>query len=384
MSSAEKRQVSGSVSVPKRRRAYPFENMSEEDLEKIRKDTEQRWARHNEEWTAMEAAEAALSPEERRQNKIDAQAAPIMAHLRSTIPAPGIAVQLAPWSPRGSKCKFWQCSRGQILPHEYRIAMKPGTEHWSGSPDFFHVECFEDLIDLSSLEVLGRIYPECQTTLDGSYLLDEGAKQAVLRWIVEQNGQPTPQADVGVNAHPKTSSSTQPLPVSVPSAVNPTTTEEPSRVVIVPAGEPYTISAHKSKAPVDERTSKHATMTLASNTVCVHPEMVNTNAKNNEAEAKETEGTLDDVTVNEPGVSDTGLPENVSKASGAGRFGDVDGVQSSDAADDTRNIEPSGIDAILPEPSDKRHGLSQALEAWKTREASNSGTVRFTATGMYH
>lgn len=49
--------------------------------------------------------------------------------------------------------------------------------------EFFHIECLEHLLVLSSPDILPHIYPEFQSNLDREQLLDGGAKLVVEEWI---------------------------------------------------------------------------------------------------------------------------------------------------------------------------------------------------------
>ncbi|XTI85849.1 hypothetical protein V2W45_1377750 [Cenococcum geophilum] len=81
----------------------------------------------------------------------------------------------------------------QIKEGSYRIAVHPGMNHVYQNPDFYHVQCFEDLVDFSQAAYLDRIQPVTRRTAsmrglkgtsvaDGNYLVDGGAERLVLEW----------------------------------------------------------------------------------------------------------------------------------------------------------------------------------------------------------
>jgi hypothetical protein len=121
-------------------------------------------------------------------------------------------IELAPNSNRGAACQHITCT-DRIEEGSYRIAMQPGrynmyrnpgkTYQWPSSNslhrklttliDFYHVRCFEDLVDFSQAEYLDRIQPVTRSSAnmrglkgssiaDGNYLVDGGAEKLILEW----------------------------------------------------------------------------------------------------------------------------------------------------------------------------------------------------------
>lgn len=129
MAPVEKRKA-GDNHPPRRRHKNLFEGLTEEEHEKMRKDGDEAIARID----AIMAAEAAIPSEVKRQNMIDAQRIEIESHLRDIEASAHVTVQLAPSSSRGSTCRYRACEDGPISPRNYRVALKPGLSHWSGSP----------------------------------------------------------------------------------------------------------------------------------------------------------------------------------------------------------------------------------------------------------
>ncbi|KAK3167259.1 hypothetical protein OEA41_010385 [Lepraria neglecta] len=95
---------------------------------------------------------------------------------------PMIIVQIAPDHHTGARCRLWGCG-DTIKPYSYRLAIRPGMENFRHSPDYFHVECLEKLLDLSSPDILPRLLPEYIANRDYDYLLDSGARFIVVEWI---------------------------------------------------------------------------------------------------------------------------------------------------------------------------------------------------------
>jgi hypothetical protein len=84
------------------------------------------------------------------------------------------------------------------------VYQSPGrTDQWASSDnlhreltallDFYHVRCFEDLVDFSQAAYIDRILPVTRhnarmrglkgtSVADGNYLLDGGAERLVLEW----------------------------------------------------------------------------------------------------------------------------------------------------------------------------------------------------------
>ncbi|CAH0025066.1 unnamed protein product [Clonostachys rhizophaga] len=76
----------------------------------------------------------------------------------------------------------------------YRVAVDPGMWNYWGKADFYHVECFEKLADLTKEKYLDRLKPLSRnnfaqrnanksTMMSGFYLLDAGAERLILQWI---------------------------------------------------------------------------------------------------------------------------------------------------------------------------------------------------------
>ncbi|RYP73207.1 hypothetical protein DL769_004266 [Monosporascus sp. CRB-8-3] len=103
-------------------------------------------------------------------------------------------VELAPSSSqRGSGCRFVTCDK-KIDEGNYRIAVYPGMYSMYGSADFYHVGCFEKLVDFSKVEYFNHLQPVTRRTValrglkgssicDGNYMLDGGAERLVLEWM---------------------------------------------------------------------------------------------------------------------------------------------------------------------------------------------------------
>ncbi|KAI0867786.1 hypothetical protein GGS24DRAFT_259681 [Hypoxylon argillaceum] len=98
-----------------------------------------------------------------------------------------------PSSARGAGCRFPYCEE-RIREDDYRIAVFPGMKNYYGSADFYHIECFEKLVDFSQSEFLRRLQPltrinwnarglKTNSISSGNYLLDGGAERLALYWI---------------------------------------------------------------------------------------------------------------------------------------------------------------------------------------------------------
>ncbi|CAI6092575.1 unnamed protein product [Clonostachys chloroleuca] len=81
-----------------------------------------------------------------------------------------------------------------IESDDYRVAVDPGMWNYWGKADFYHVECFEKLADLTNEKYLDRLKPLSRnnfaqrnanqsTMMSGFYLLDAGAERLILQWI---------------------------------------------------------------------------------------------------------------------------------------------------------------------------------------------------------
>ncbi|KAL2818714.1 hypothetical protein BDW59DRAFT_151903 [Aspergillus cavernicola] len=121
--------------------------------------------RRSEHYAAEKGRRQALSAAERYTEDIQAVARYFEKHVHTEFgpyskrPYPVFLLQLAPDSVQGAECRLRHCDT-KILPDDYRIAVEPGEKHWSGSPDHYHLECFEELLDLSSLTYATRFQPD--------------------------------------------------------------------------------------------------------------------------------------------------------------------------------------------------------------------------------
>lgn len=123
---------------PPKRRGRPPWGPTEEQWEKYRKSRDEAKAR--------EAALAALPEEVKIQRDLDKTSRALLDHLKPEYGrgrwgvktllnnGPGLAIQMAPWSPAGSQCRISWCGRGRIMPGQYRFAMKPGMSERYGNP----------------------------------------------------------------------------------------------------------------------------------------------------------------------------------------------------------------------------------------------------------
>ncbi|KAL4869218.1 hypothetical protein BDV12DRAFT_85176 [Aspergillus spectabilis] len=141
-------------------------------------------------WSEDEAAEQerrqALSAAERREEDIQAAARYFQSYVNTELGPcskrlyPAFLLQVAPNSANGAQCQLIHCKK-RILPGDYRIAVEPGKSHWSGSPDLYHLICFEQLLDLSSSTYATRFEPETRHFPGPmeAYIL----KEYVRRWV---------------------------------------------------------------------------------------------------------------------------------------------------------------------------------------------------------
>lgn len=122
-------------------------------------------------------------------------------------------IELSPYSSgRGASCQHPACDE-KIKEDSYRVAVHPGMNNYYGSAgmamiikrldilrsvadslaDFYHVRCFEELVDFSEAAYLDRVTPITRNTVklrgvkgtsiaDGNYLLDGGAERLILEW----------------------------------------------------------------------------------------------------------------------------------------------------------------------------------------------------------
>lgn len=98
----------------------------------------------------------ALPAESKRERNIQTQRELVQRHLSTPeqlyhpvlrvpyMQSPFLVLQLAPWSPRGSTCRFWECGHGEsINPGEYRFALRPGSISYGfgRASDGEHFDC---------------------------------------------------------------------------------------------------------------------------------------------------------------------------------------------------------------------------------------------------
>ncbi|KAI2616529.1 hypothetical protein GGR54DRAFT_649356, partial [Hypoxylon sp. NC1633] len=96
-------------------------------------------------------------------------------------------VERTPWSIRGSACRLPGCDE-KTHQGDYRIAVYPGIY---STADFYHVACFEKLVDFSRTDHLSHLHPLTRVTfgLRGlgvssipDYILDGGSERLILEW----------------------------------------------------------------------------------------------------------------------------------------------------------------------------------------------------------
>ncbi|GFG15670.1 hypothetical protein IFM5058_07569 [Aspergillus udagawae] len=144
----------------------------------------------NERETAEHARRQALSPEERKQEDIERDKRDLKRHLKPQFSSgfsgearlshyPIFQLQNAPDSRNGAACKGISCIH-RILPGDYRIAVSPGRNAY-GNPDYYHVHCFEELLDQTSPHFVSRF--ESDIT---KYIPDHGAQcileECIRKW----------------------------------------------------------------------------------------------------------------------------------------------------------------------------------------------------------
>ncbi|KAI9038997.1 uncharacterized protein KD926_010099 [Aspergillus affinis] len=178
----------------KRRRQELARRLGREEDTINSDDERQYWDAVEQRYAAEEARRNALSPEERRQEDIQKEAKQFKKHIKPQFERgwtdsveillyyPIFVFQTAPPSNRGAKCRIGSCTV-TINPGDYRIAVTPGSHNYYQNPDYYHVKCFEELLDLSSPHYLARF--ECDIT---KYIPDIGAqhilKEYLRRWKV--------------------------------------------------------------------------------------------------------------------------------------------------------------------------------------------------------
>ncbi|KAL3472604.1 hypothetical protein BJX99DRAFT_272841 [Aspergillus californicus] len=126
-------------------------------------------------------------------------------------------IEMAPDSNRGEQCKLPACGEN-VMSGELRLAMTPSMGYGSqsrSSADFYHIHCFEKLVDFNQADYLDRIQPVTRQTwklrglnatsvLDGNYLVPGAVERLVLewkvtrgRWIDKRDGAPVESEQKG-------------------------------------------------------------------------------------------------------------------------------------------------------------------------------------------
>ncbi|EXJ54956.1 uncharacterized protein A1O5_12867 [Cladophialophora psammophila CBS 110553] len=204
---------------------------------------------------AEEARRQALSPEARRQEDIQRSAEVLRNHIKPQLTLdssgsgrlryyPLFLFQEAPDSRNGATCRLDHCT-DRITPGQYRIALSPGI--WdSRGPDFYHVKCFEQLLDLSSPHYAARFEPDMR-----KHIPDHGAQcileEYISRWKLRT--QQTPKHEEDPRSSPSAehitavSSSTQINSATANENANPTEQQ-------VPSPKAHTGSAAPEQIPV--------------------------------------------------------------------------------------------------------------------------------------
>ncbi|KAI1262233.1 hypothetical protein F5Y18DRAFT_430467 [Xylariaceae sp. FL1019] len=106
-----------------------------------------------------------------------------------------IFLEVAPHGVHGARCRHPLCEDNLIKRGLYRVAVTPGM-YDARFPDYYHVECFETLVDFSKPEHLSKLKTLTKHekslparglsrtyVLDGTYFLDDGAKKLVHHWM---------------------------------------------------------------------------------------------------------------------------------------------------------------------------------------------------------
>ncbi|KAI0157408.1 hypothetical protein GGR57DRAFT_461805 [Xylariaceae sp. FL1272] len=166
------------ASTTGRKRRLDLSNLDPAELERIRKRTREFLE------TPTEEIEERL---------LSSTRAELLKHLEQENAM--IFLEMTPHSSRGgASCQHMRCE-DKIHQRDYRIAVSPGMNNWHGSPDLYHVKCFETLVDFSNTQVLSRFKMVTRnreswsarglgmaSVLDGNHFLDGGAERLVLHW----------------------------------------------------------------------------------------------------------------------------------------------------------------------------------------------------------
>ncbi|KAJ6178938.1 hypothetical protein N7519_009399 [Penicillium mononematosum] len=148
---------------------FPEEHCSRayRDAASIGSDDERKWvSKVFEGIEAEEKRRQGLSPAERRQEDIQVSAKALERLVKEDVgpyssrPYAVFLLQVAPQSRSGAKCQLPHCET-RILPGDYRIKLDGG--HWSEYPSgSYHVDCFEEILNLSSRSYASRFIPDMQ------------------------------------------------------------------------------------------------------------------------------------------------------------------------------------------------------------------------------
>lgn len=218
-----------------------------------------------------------------------------------------------------------------------RQSLQNRTDLSLGLTDFFHVECFEMLVDLTSPLLISRIMPEYETNIDCAWILDGGAEHAVWRWIDEQKQHQghsiAPNHDKHSDHHAAN------IPSQHPSSAN---AANDHLSVAAPFAEEGSIPAHTSG-------------------------MQSVNSADSITTTRDNRGVEDNVT----SVAAASSAKESSPAQASDLLKGFEVTDDIETSNDNRGQEDSGVPLVAAALPDRRHGLSQALNAWKAREVSN-------------
>ncbi|KAL9615755.1 MAG: hypothetical protein Q9160_009282 [Pyrenula sp. 1 TL-2023] len=136
------------------------------------------------------ARRKALSPEARTKEDIERSEEALRRHIKPqlTFHYSGLAklchyplflLQTVLDARNATACRLFHCT-DRIIPGQYRIALSPGN--WGArSPDYYHVKCFEELLDLTSPHYMARFEADSQ-----KYVPDHGVQcileEYISRW----------------------------------------------------------------------------------------------------------------------------------------------------------------------------------------------------------
>ncbi|KIW20496.1 hypothetical protein PV08_01071 [Exophiala spinifera] len=210
---------------------------------------------------AEEARRQALSPEARRQEDIESSAEVLRNHIKPKLILdhfscvrlrhyPLFLLQTAPDSRNGARCRQRHCT-DRIDPGKYRIAVSPGL--WdSRGPDYYHVKCFEELLDLSSPHYVARFEPDRQ-----KHIPDHGAQcileEYISRWKLRIKQTPhheDPQPSPGVEHLLLDSSSTQKDSAMAKEDASTTEQQVPSSKIRTEPAAPEQIPTSRNESPI--------------------------------------------------------------------------------------------------------------------------------------